>query len=729
MIVADGILRRAWLGAAALALGVAPLPAQAQWRSALECERLASSPFDPDRPQDIAGVAADAIVLPEAVTACASASSEAPQNPRYHFNLARALSAAKRYQEAHDHYLLVTGPLQGLASNNLGNLFEDGKIGGKPDLGRAFAHYEVAAAQGGAVGAYNLARFLRAGLHGHVDKSRALVLLEEAVRRGFAPAMAEAAEMLEMGEGLASPSIERAAVYWRKLADGGNAQMAAKLGLAMTAGKVPGSSAEIETYLGAGLAGGHPDAGTALAGYLAERQPAAEMRPKALRAAVRALLVSRDAPAGSDAAWLYHQRLAGAMILKLAGDGAVEGLSADEMKAVRADFGSSQVRGFTVPMTCGGVGTRQQVYVWHWQRERPPTDPQFEWLEKRGCAVPGVVVESFRKLFSIAKENNVDFAELAHYALVEGGKEEKQEKKDNSGTATKQAEPVTGSGGAPRAQEPPQVAQSREAPRPAPPSSSDPDDAPLSEADRELAKQIANPMFDAQIERVMEFLLLTDSMKKFFSDKRVFRELVAYSIVANLANKKFIPKFSYKTFTFDNYTDDHAQAIRSRGTCLLEATMEVVDTEYSRFKKEGKQPNLRILGFGVARTAADAATSIGTLIAEALDHGEKRGLCPPLSSTDRQRRDLPRLAACAEAVDTFLAENAADVRSAYILISIAPEKRDAVMKNYAKPLARLCHSWRKTGKIYHGNQCSSIETPAIGLLRPLEAAFAACPKR
>nr|WP_228059026.1 DUF2610 domain-containing protein [Nostoc sp. LEGE 06077] len=73
---------------------------------------------------------------------------------------------------------------------------------------------------------------------------------------------------------------------------------------------------------------------------------------------------------------------------------------------------------FTVPITCGTIKSPFEVYVWDWKLNEPPTTAQFDWVEKaRGCEVPKDVVESFQKLYKIARENNVSFRELSIYAL------------------------------------------------------------------------------------------------------------------------------------------------------------------------------------------------------------------------------------------------------------------------------------------------------------------------
>ena len=70
---------------------------------------------------------------------------------------------------------------------------------------------------------------------------------------------------------------------------------------------------------------------------------------------------------------------------------------------------------FTFPRISKGVKYQVHVYVTEsWQF----LEDQFTWLEKvRGGKVPPDVVESFRRLYKIAKDNKVSFMDLCVYAL------------------------------------------------------------------------------------------------------------------------------------------------------------------------------------------------------------------------------------------------------------------------------------------------------------------------
>ncbi|MBX3593950.1 DUF2610 domain-containing protein [Sphingomonas sp.] len=104
-----------------------------------------------------------------------------------------------------------------------------------------------------------------------------------------------------------------------------------------------------------------------------------------------------------------------------------------ELADLRARYGAAtgSMKRFTVPIDCGGSKSTFHVYLVNWDRPNDETsvDPQAEWLqEQRGCTIPVTVVDSFRKLKRIARENNVSFIDLTVYALGEAQKEQAQPK-------------------------------------------------------------------------------------------------------------------------------------------------------------------------------------------------------------------------------------------------------------------------------------------------------------
>lgn len=73
---------------------------------------------------------------------------------------------------------------------------------------------------------------------------------------------------------------------------------------------------------------------------------------------------------------------------------------------------------FAIPCDFGGVKYPFHVYIGNPVPNSHPLKYQAAWLqEKRGGTIPTDIMESFQKLYDIAKENNVSFEELCVYAL------------------------------------------------------------------------------------------------------------------------------------------------------------------------------------------------------------------------------------------------------------------------------------------------------------------------
>jgi Tetratricopeptide repeat len=73
-----------------------------------ECDRLAASDVDPDRPKSIPGVPSGQINAAAALPACMAATRVAPTNPRVLFQLGRAYQAAGQHDRAQQAYELAS---------------------------------------------------------------------------------------------------------------------------------------------------------------------------------------------------------------------------------------------------------------------------------------------------------------------------------------------------------------------------------------------------------------------------------------------------------------------------------------------------------------------------------------------------------------------------------------------------------------------------------------------
>jgi tetratricopeptide (TPR) repeat protein len=101
----------------------------------IECDRLAASDIDPERPLSVPGVLVSALGAP-AATACQAAVQIAPDNRRLLFQLGRAYDALKDYEKARAQYIRADALGHLIAANNLGILYDRG-AGGPHDPAQA----------------------------------------------------------------------------------------------------------------------------------------------------------------------------------------------------------------------------------------------------------------------------------------------------------------------------------------------------------------------------------------------------------------------------------------------------------------------------------------------------------------------------------------------------------------------------------------------------------------
>lgn len=348
-----------------------------------ECDRLAASVFDSTKPIEIPGVRHENIDFEKAIPACEAAVKAEPNNARIQFQYGRALQVGKRESLAFETYKKASDLGSLLAANNVGILLSRGYSGAKPDNKAALVWYEFAA-QGG------------------VDIAKR-----------------NAADILEKGEGLAAPNLERAAMYWRSLANAGDPEAAEKVGLAILDKKVvPLDSSEAVNHLTMAASKNRFVSADRLARLLKDRNASAEDIQQAAKYALLAYQIAFSAPLDSEEAWLPYQwtsfRLYDALVQK----GAKNVMQMAAYNQARADFPQKDGVMFTVPIECGTTKEKVNVYIWEWTREYPQTDSQADWVRQaKGCTFPQETVESFRRIYSIALENKVSFPDLARYAF------------------------------------------------------------------------------------------------------------------------------------------------------------------------------------------------------------------------------------------------------------------------------------------------------------------------
>jgi len=215
-----------------------------------ECDRLAGSPYDQQRNSEFAPVGIDEIDG-SAVNACRTA-YEATGNPRFAYQLGRALNKTQQANEAMNAYDAAVqagypaakvnfGMLMGrlgderaefqlyseaaqsgnvLAAYNLGVAYRDG-LGTQPDVQKALQWFEKAAGEGDDTAAFNIGVIYDEGQLLPQDDQTAIAWYDLAAQRGNTDAMINLGLMYEAGEGVVANAVKAAELY-REAAENGD---------------------------------------------------------------------------------------------------------------------------------------------------------------------------------------------------------------------------------------------------------------------------------------------------------------------------------------------------------------------------------------------------------------------------------------------------------------------------------------------------------------------------
>ncbi len=232
-----------------------------------DCDRMAGSPHDQQRNGQFAPVGMDSIEY-GAVDACRIA-FEATGNPRFAYQLGRALNKSQEADQAMSAYEVAVqadyaaakvnfGMLMGrlgdeqaefrfykeaaeggnvLAAYNLGVAFRDG-LGVEPDVNKALEWFEKAASEGDDTAAFNIAAIYDEGDLVPQDDQTAIAWYDLAAQRGNTDAMINLGLMYEAGEGIEA-NIVKAADMYRQAAEKGDAFGAYKFLQMQEVGVVP----------------------------------------------------------------------------------------------------------------------------------------------------------------------------------------------------------------------------------------------------------------------------------------------------------------------------------------------------------------------------------------------------------------------------------------------------------------------------------------------------------
>lgn len=177
-------------------LGIKPVAADEV--KYLDCDKLAAIPGDPNL--NIAGVSLNEMEHDKAIVACQDALQSHPEQPRFAFQLARAMIAAKRPSEAQKLAELAIDDGYEIAQVVLGYLAAAG-LDQKKDEAEASARYRKAAEAGLPMAAYVLAVRYSRGVGVNKDIEKAYQWLERAAEGNYPLAIYDLGRLYLRGDG------------------------------------------------------------------------------------------------------------------------------------------------------------------------------------------------------------------------------------------------------------------------------------------------------------------------------------------------------------------------------------------------------------------------------------------------------------------------------------------------------------------------------------------------
>jgi len=196
---------------------------------AIQCDRLAGSPYDLQRNFEFPPVKMSNIPG-EAVEACRVA-FEATKNPRFSYQLGRALNRNAQASEAMTAYETAVDSNYAAAMVNVGMLL--GRIG---DQDAEFSLYTRAAQSGNALAMYNLGVAYRDGLGTTPNGEQAIHWFEKAATVGDDTAAFNIGVIYDEGTIVAEDN-ETALLWYQMAARGGNADAMVNAGLMLESGE------------------------------------------------------------------------------------------------------------------------------------------------------------------------------------------------------------------------------------------------------------------------------------------------------------------------------------------------------------------------------------------------------------------------------------------------------------------------------------------------------------
>ena len=298
------------------------------------------------------------------------------------------------------------------------------------------AYFRSAAQKGSGPAMYYLGNMYRYGDYVETDLQKAIQFYQESAATGDIDAAMTLAQLYrdESETGLGEAQPKEAAKYFRIAIDLGSRTAGLELADLIRKGKIettPELTQEaIELYEQA-LTDGYLRAAVGLSDLYIDGDLVERDLIKAEQYRLTALELEKTVEPDSEDAWPMYVQSAYHNLLKLYREEGLQPANSQLLPVLEARVGplDGGMKRFTVPITCGS--SPFQVYIWDWKLDEPPTDAQFTWVEQaRGCEVPDDVVEAFQKLYTIARENDVSFSELAVYALEKASSDQEQDNAD-----------------------------------------------------------------------------------------------------------------------------------------------------------------------------------------------------------------------------------------------------------------------------------------------------------
>ena len=168
---------------------------------ATECDRLASSPLDPQRPPNVAGIEASRIDHVPALAACDAATVQHPDVARFFYQRGRVADAQQDYETSLRVYTKAADLGSAAAMNNIGALYGNGNLG-KADYNEQRKWLERSAAAGLTLAMKNLGDLYQSGEGITQDYAQARQWYEKAAALNSGLAMVALGQMSKDGHGV-----------------------------------------------------------------------------------------------------------------------------------------------------------------------------------------------------------------------------------------------------------------------------------------------------------------------------------------------------------------------------------------------------------------------------------------------------------------------------------------------------------------------------------------------